>query len=66
MPPDRMTALIQGHGTFITASLFGVYQGRGLQLTKPYSLQKTCGSTKKKNGQDRDLIHADTGVKQLL
>src|SRR3990170_6966660 len=46
-PLTGWRALIQGHGTLITAPLFGVYKERGLQLTKPHSLQKTCGSTER-------------------
>ena len=47
-PPLGWRALIQGHGTLITSSLFGVYQENGLQLTKPYSFRKTCDSTGRK------------------
>src|SRR3954467_1287316 len=45
------------------ASPFGVYQESGLQLTKPYSLRKTCGSTGKKMG-GTGPIWFDTEVKQ--
>ena len=61
-PNRKHPCPIQGHGTLIPASPLGVYQENDLQLTMPYSFQKTCDSIGW-NEWECELCHDDTEVK---